>query len=863
MSLDWESPKVLLLAVPALALLLWIESQSVHPMSALRKRLLLVVRALGVLLILLAMAGPASVTESSRRAVVLVQDHSQSMGAGGIQRVASRAEALRASQSDVQWQNVAFGTEPILLTDNKSSDVLGTESDYARAIKFASSLFPAGTQREIVLIGDGLETRGNLLEATQAAAAAGIAVHAAPVAGDRKPDVRVKSLTPSRQRLHEGAALRLTAVIESTLEGSGSLRLFENGLEVERRPVELKPGASQELVFERVPGERNVFRYRAELEGFNGDELPANNAALAVVDVRGRLRLMLCEGQPAEAAHLVEAMNQEGIDLVVKGPGQVPSTLPELSGYDGIILSDISARAVGDAALTAIRDYVDKLGGGLIMIGGPNSFGVGGYYKSPVDEILPLRLRPPDEEEKQSSALAIVMDRSGSMAGEKLETAKSAAVAAAEVLGHNDYVGVYAFDSEVKAVTPMTRVVSLPTIRGQMAALASGGGTNLEPAFKAARDALMKTRSRIKHMIVLTDGQTAGTGYEAMASQARAEGITISTVAIGDGSHVALLQAIASAGGGQAYLTQDLATITRIFTQDTLMHTGQMLREEPVEVVEQERSSMLGALPLSEAPALLGYVKTMRKASAQLPLITDAGDPLLATWRYGLGKVTAFTSDAKSRWAGLWISRWQGFAAFWGQVFRETAMTPQGQRMDLRCELSGQSARVSVDLMENAGTRANGAEVSMEVFHLASDSANAPLRSLGKFPLTQEGSGDYQGSFQPDDSGLYLIRAQAGTETASAGLVYQPSGEASLGTADEALLAKAAQTGGGKLLTSTDPLPQATATPALEFVELWPFLLMLFLLLWMLDVIIRRWEHLAAWLSLPRRPQNPYPDAHK
>jgi len=114
------------------------------------------------------------------------------------------------------------------------------------------------------------------------------------------------------------------------------------------------------------------------LEGFPGDTLPANNDALTLVDVRGRLRLLMCEGEAAEAAYLAQAMEKEGIQLDVRGPGSVPQTLEALAGYDGIILSDISARQVGENAMSAMHDYVDRLGGGLIMLGGPNSYGVGG-----------------------------------------------------------------------------------------------------------------------------------------------------------------------------------------------------------------------------------------------------------------------------------------------------------------------------------------------------------------------------------------------------------------------------------------------------------------------------------------------------
>jgi len=850
MHFDWESPRLLLLALPALALLLWAEAKSVHPMSALRKRLLLVIRAAGVLVLLLALAGPARVVPSDRVSAVLLLDHSQSMGAEGLSAVMAQAKALREAQPNIEWQQVAIGEEPLLLTptsDEGSIDWMkkhGQQTHYEKAIQFAKGLFPPGAQREIILVGDGNETRGSLLLAARQASANGIRLSAIPVAGKRQRDVRISALTPSQPLVHEGASLSLTATVECTAEDKGQVNLYENGIKVGSGDITVNPGTPSVVRFERSPPQRNLFRYRAVLEGFSGDQLPANDSALALVEVRGQMRLLLCDSDPAEVTQFAEAMSREGIKLDIRGPGQIPKTLGELSGYDGIILSDIPARALGDDGMTAMKAYVEQLGGGLIMTGGPNSFGLGGYYKSPLEETLPVRLKAPDEEEKQSSALAIVMDRSGSMAGDKLETAKAAAIAAAEVLGRNDSIGVYAFDSETHVVTPMTRVTSLASIRGQIATLASGGGTNLEPTLRQAREALQRARAKIKHMIILTDGQTAGSGYEGIASQCRAEGITISTVGIGEGSHVGLLQAIAYAGGGQAYLTQDVASITRIFTQDTLMHTGQILREDPTDAVISEKHAMLNGLIPWSSPTLLGYVKTVRKASAQLPLVTDSGDPLLATWHYGAGKVTAFTSDLKSRWSGLWISRWGGFSAFWAQVLRETALAPQGQRMSATLELEGENAQLTVDVLTDAMTRANGATVEAEVLFLPVNSLGGSFHKIKQLILSQENAGEYVGHFRPDQAGVYMVRAQEGTDNVSTSLIHQPSAEASLDTINEAVLTTAVKASGGQILAHGQTFSQKYGHPVTENLELWPLLAQLAIICWLFDIGIRRWEHL-------------------
>lgn len=861
--MDWAHPKLLLLTVPAFALLLWFEARSAHPMHGLRKRLLLITRALILLLALLALAGPARVTQTGRKALGIIIDASQSMGAEGLKKALSSAQELQ-TQAGTATDTflVRLGSQPELLDPRLPPDPAailewqqkhGGDSHYAAAIDYALALFPAGASRDLVMIGDGHETRGSLMDAARNAAVTGTRLHALPVAGPQRPDARVLQLTPNRSRLTEGATLKLTAQLESTIATGATLKLYENGVQVEQRKVSLTPGRPQSETFTRTPDVRNIYKYRAVLEDVASDSLPSNNNALTLVDVRGRLRLLYVEGEPAEGQYLMQAMEKEGVQLELRQPGGIPGSLEALSGYDGVILSDVPAHQLGEPTMNAMRDYVDKLGGGLVMLGGQQSFGVGGYYRTPIEDILPVRLKAPDEEEKQSAAVALVIDRSGSMAGEKLEMAKSAAIATAEVLGRNDSIGVYAFDSEAHVVAPMTRLTSTGAVAGQIAAVASGGGTNLQPAFEQARTALQRVKAKVKHMIILTDGQTSGSGYEGLASQCRGEGMTISTVAIGEGSHVALLQAIASAGGGQGYSTMDAGTITRIFTQDTLMHTGRMIREEPFEPEFVEKHPMLTGFEKWDSPALLGYVKTLRKATAQVPLVTDLGDPLLAHWRYGLGKVTAFTSDAKSRWASLWITRWPGFSRFWSQVLRETARPPQGRHMDLSAAIDGDEARLRVDLQQDAGTRTNDARVEAEIFFVAADALGAPLKPVRKLALSQSGPGLYEGAFKPDEPGVYLVRAQSGAEMVSAGLVHNPSSEASLGTVNESLLQQAVTVSGGALLTAPK-LPDLNSTRAVQYVELWPSLVIVLLLLFLIDTAIRRWEHvLGIWELVARR----------
>lgn len=862
--MDWSHPKVLLLLLPALALLVWFDARSTHPMGAARRRLLLVLRSLLVLLALLALASPARLMKSRDQSVLFLLDHSRSQGSEGLESVYEIAGKLRDRLGGASAGWVAVGEEGrLLLNPGESRDLpapeereaimgeIGASSDFERGVVFARGLFPAGSSRHLILVGDGVETRGSLLEAAKEAAVAGIKIHAVGVTGKIQPDARVTRLIASQTRLNEGASLELEATVEGSLSGPGRLRLFENGVEVDAVDVALVAGEVLSHRFTRVPERRNIYNYRAVLEGFEGrDAIPENNEALSIVDVRGRPLFLHIEGEEGESRYLAGAMEKEGIRLDPRTPEGLPESLQELAGYDGILLSDIPAHRIGEARMTAMRDYVEKLGGGFIMVGGMNSFGVGGYYRTPIEEILPVKLKAPDQEELQSSALALVIDRSGSMAGQKIEICKSAAVASAELLTNKDFIGVYAFDSQVHEVVPMTRVTSISTIAGQIAQIGSGGGTNAYPGMARAREELNRVKSKIKHMIVLTDGQTSGEGYQALASRCHAEGITISTVAVGGGAQVGLLQSIAAAGGGQSYVTMDPNSIVRIFTQDTLTHTGRMIREEAFEPKLVEKHPMLRDWQDGVAPPLLGYVKTNRKATAQVPLVTDTGDPLLAHWRFGLGKVTAFTSDCKSRWAALWVGDWEGYSRLWSQILRETARAPQGLNMDLRLDEVGSEVRVAVDLAEDAGSRLDGAKVEADVFHVPANALGSAMKATATLALGQEGPGWYEARFRPSDPGVYLVRARSGSQIVSAGLVHNPSGEVATGRIDDVLLREACRiTGGTYLERAEDPL-ELTGENVARYVELWPLLMLAFLGVLLLDLLVRRWENALGVLDL-------------
>jgi len=400
---------------------------------------------------------------------------------------------------------------------------------------------------------------------------------------------------------------------------------------------------------------------------------------------------------------------------------------------------------------------------------------------------------------------------------------------------------------------PMTRAGDRATIARQIATINAGGGTNIRPGMTAAQKALTAVKARIKHMIVLSDGRTSGSGYEALAAGLKAAGVTVSTVAVGGDADAKLMQAIATNGGGQFYRTTDPRAIPRIFTQDAMVHAGRLIREKAFAPKQVERHPMLKGWPVKDAPNLLGYIKTRRRTTAQMPLVTDLGDPLLAHWRFGLGKVTAFTSDCKSRWAALWITNWRsGYSQFWAQVLREMARPPQGQNMDMRIEEHGHEARVVVDLLEDAARYKNQAEVEADVYFVPAGALGSSLKHLAGMKLEQEGPGRYEGRFRPEKPGVYLVRGRSGATMVSAGLVHNTSSEAAAGRVNLGLFERVAAATGGSVLAGEDqPLARRPAGHS-RFLELDPLVLKLLLLLFLIDVLIRRWENARGMLELAR-----------
>ncbi|HLU39760.1 MAG TPA: VWA domain-containing protein, partial [Planctomycetota bacterium] len=579
------------------------------------------------------------------------------------------------------------------------------ETDVREVLRLARSILPEDSRRRVVLFSDGNWTRHDPAAELEFTARAGVTVDT--VAFDRpRPNevVAERLVVPGQVKVREPVELELH--VSSAEEREVEMRLYRDQFLLTTEKLTLKKGRNTLRVPKQELDEGfHEFAVRIDAKG---DPTPENNVARAVVVVEGQPRVLLIEGEERDARYLEQALRDEQIQVEVRPAVGFPDNLNDLLSFDVLMISDVPATSLHTSQLGLVKQYVKDYGGGLVMLGGEKSFGLGGYYRTPVEDALPVRMPIKKTIEKPNLALVLVLDRSGSMAGEKLALAKEAAIASVEVLKAKDEIGVIVFDSAPDWVVELQPATNRDEIVTNISRVTEGGGTFIYCGLYGAWEALSASTAKLKHCIVLSDGHTEGSRDEHLDLVARmaAEGMTVSTVGIGDADQP-LMTALAEMGNGEAYFTNDFGSIPQIFTKETLRASKSMLVEEPFVPAltpAGKDDPLLRGIDFGAAPLLMGYVATTPKELARVLLVSDFGDPVLAHWNYGLGRAVAFTSDAKTRWGADWVA-WPQFGKFWAQIVRSVMSTGTTsvlqQTADLRIDKG--EVRIAIDTRDREG----------------------------------------------------------------------------------------------------------------------------------------------------------------
>jgi len=847
-SISLLRPNVLYLLIGAGLVLAW----SMLQVDAPRKIFAPLIRALVLALVVFALAGPEQVATYQGKARPALVDLSASMTAS------MRDWAVKLLQDGLKLRPddpaIAFAKNTELNdvggVAKMASRADGCQRCEPGATDLEAALRKLAAQGEggggpVVLVTDGWENRGDARAATSAllAAHSRLYVFTPPGAGDVANVAMTELSLPHALSSVEPFALGVTMLNMNDAPAKGTIKIFENERQVDEREVTL-PSGRDRIDFPVRSASVGLVSYRATFDASvpSQDVYKEDNSLQGWIGIGARRKVLILTDKARDASYLETVVKRMGLDPEVADLSTRPFDRP-LTGYDAVLLDNVPRSRLSAGLQSGLANYVQR-GGSLAMIGGDDSFGLGGYHGSAIETAMPVIMKPP-EHKKQQRALVLIIDKSGSMGRDnKLTYAKAAAREAVKTLGDDDLLSVIGFDAQPFVVVPLQPLrESRPYLDEMIGRLKARGTTYLLPALKEAERDLADSHAAIKHVVILTDGETGGTAamyYDLVSSMHRQGGVTISTIAIGRDPNVQLLNAISTYGGGAFYHTYSASTLPELFLQDVRQHTGEMtLVEKDFQPRGVTPNAVLKDLAGRKLPTIKGYVSTELKPHANLDLYVDRDgrrEPLIASWRYGAGKAMAVTTDANGRWSAEWI-RENVFGQVWDRLLGW--LTPEVTT----------APKVDVALGYGDGRlklRLTDYDETAPATHMVTATVTRPDGSTAELVLSEETVGEMTASFDAPRPGVYYIQLKSspgGKGGAFPPLAYTVSPAAMAELPRPApnydLLEHLASATGGRLNPALGEI--ALARPTLEHrVSLSSYLLVAAMVLLIGEALVRR-----------------------
>lgn len=859
---------ILLLLIPIFMRLGW-------PRHIYRRRrdiAALLIRITLILLLILSLAGLQIRRNADKLAVVFLVDVSDSMDDDSqAQAIAYVQAAIENMEENDQAAVVLFGEnaqveqpmQAIVTLRDIGTNPTRINTDLAEAIRLGLALFPPDTAKRLVILSDGLETTGDAARAAELAAATGAQIDYVPFGIVRDKEVLINSVrVPSV--VGEGEPFDLVVSIENKGNVSVPTRLSieADGTLIDEQEVNIAPGSTRYSFGPLQYPSSRFIDFRVMIEPQTAEGFGQNNQLSAFTQVTGRPRILVVTSDPTETVALEAALSDAGLEMDVVLPEDMPNGLASMVTYQSIILANVSAADITESRMQLLQTYVRDVGRGLVVIGGPDSYGVGGYFETPLEETLPVEMRIRDEERIPQLTMVYVVDRSGSMdyvgpsGFSNMDLAKEAVLRSMNFLNDYDRAGVVSFDTQAFWVVDIQEIGdsnNRQEMEDRIASLRSGGGTDIYGGMAAIDRELPNDPSTLKHVILLTDGGANPEGVVPLANRLNTNyDVTISVIAMGQ-DYAPWLRDVAAAGGGNFHVTSTVDSIPAIFSAETVLATRSYIFEEPFRVTLTGNSPILDGIQLNTIPNLLGYVATTPKDTATVIFSGPEDDPILASWQYGLGRSVAFTSDATLRWGTEWVESWGQYTRFWNQVVRWTITENVDSNIDTRIESRGDQQVIIVDARDSNGDYLNQLQLNASVVYPpgADDQLFDDETRRSESPdFRQVAPGRYEATFTPDREGAYIISVTGNSApdaenpavvAQSTGWVLSYSREYSVSEPNIRYLQELAGYTGG---TSIAGNPARAFLHNLEqeeaAVPLHPYLLALAAFLLIIDIAVRR-----------------------
>ncbi len=902
----------LLGALPLVWLFAWY-SRRLHALQRLSQATL--IRSLALLLLVIALAQPTTVERDHRTSVVYAIDVSRSVSSAFVKqalqwtaaanqrhrpdqvRYLVFADGFRLLESAEQVLSVPVSSEAVTtsrpgVARGSDGGVIGQgATDIEAALHAAMFGFAPDHARRLVLITDGNQTRGDLWRAVARLQDARVRIFAMPAAVSADSDAWVESVNfPPGVRQHEPIAIRV--IIHSVAAMPAAVELISGKRSLGKRDVLLTVGENVVVFDARLPT-RGTNMVTARLTA-TADLIEKNNVLSASVRVGARPRVLYVEGTPASAHYLAEALRAHYIDVTVATARGFDEDPQRINGYDAVILSDVFAHDLGPQTVRQLGSFVRDRGGGLVFVAGESTYGKQGYAKNDVEHLLPVRFE--GKRKRQELDLVLLIDRSHSMRGRKLELAKTAALSTLDLLEEQHRLSVIGFDARPHEVVPLAEVGNKRRAEDRIASMTASGQTRIYPALAMAQRVLAGSTSSTKHIILLSDGVTAAPGgiseaerirdtiqrgredairraggsvetdaapeltsltgsIEEVVAQLAEDQVSLSTIAIGPKPNLELMSAIADIAGGKAYVAKNDAEMPGLFVSETRRLLGDSIVEREFRPTIGSRAELLAGIDFESGPPLAGFVTTRAKQFSDVLLRAPDNQPLLATTQYGLGRTAAFLSDVKNRWSAQWL-QWEGYGRFWSQVVREVIPRRAEAGLDLRVSRSGGEATVELTALSTEFAYRNGLLPKVRVTSPRGESVTMLLRQVAP--------GEYQASLPIAAAGEEAYRfallegggitAREATRAGEATLSYTWTDEYRALPPNNALLREISEQTGGVFAANASDVFANYDDIQLVPRPLWHWFVALALLLFLADILVRRAPRVIALPAFRRLP---------
>jgi uncharacterized membrane protein len=828
--MTFDRPWILLAALLPIAWVAWEWRSSA-------RRLALVLKAAAILCVLLALAQPRLTVFENKVALAVLVDTSASVSPGDLVMASDLGTKIEKGRG----RNITFVLPFGRATRQPSAAERGKEWHFqysAREIAHATNLetalregvgsMPAGLVPRVLLISDGNENQGSVTRAIWQAQQLGIPVDTIAMNGRPRPDLQLEAVGIPSQ-VFSGERFPLDVTLRSPKAAKATVEIIAEGKTLGSSQVDLQAGV-------------NRFRAHATVTAVGAIDMAGTISAPGLGQARfesavtlRRPRVLLLSKDPAGTeTHLLHTLDANQFDIE-----QVNAIPDKLDAYQFILINDWNMETIPEDKQQAIERFV-KQGGGLLWIAGERNVYVERKEEVPLERALPAKLAPPRTPE--GTAVVLIVDKSSSMEGKKMELAKLAAIGVVENLRPIDSVGVLIFDNSFQWAVPIRKAEDRQMIKRLISGITPDGGTQIAPALSEAYRKIQPIRSAYRHIVLLTDGISEEGDSMSLSREALANKVTISTVGLGQDVNRAFLEKVASVAQGKAYFLNDPSGLEQILLRDVQEHTGSTAVEKPIHPSVEKRAEILDGVGMESAPPLKGYVRFTSKPTADTILVADAKDPLLVRWQFGLGRSAVFTSDAKTRWAANWVT-WAGFDKLWSNVFRD--LLPHAQASEATAEYDRANNELVIDYRLSRDVE-EPAKVP-DIFAFGPDGFQTPLK------VAKIATGHFHGRVPIGQrQGLFRVRPLADSRAFPEVGLYRQEDEMIESGANEQLLRQVASATGGRFNPPVNRLFDPAGRSIPTTMELWPALLVLAVLLNLTELILRKWKGLAESLHLQR-----------